>query len=456
MTNAGSDMLEAIIQLATTTRFEDMPESTLKAAQTFLLDSLAVGVAGRRQPHRDAVVGVAASWGKGDIARVFGDKVRLPATAAAFVNAYQIHCLEFDCVHEPAVAHVLTAVVPAALAECEQRPRPVNGPTLLHALVLGVEMAALLGLAATAPLSFFRPATVGVFGAAMAVAVLRGFDSERMRNCFGHALSQAAGTMQAHEEGKPVLPLQIAGAARAGLVAADLATAGIPAPRHSLEGRYGYFALFEESWERNAALDNLGKVWQVTRVSHKPYPSGRATHGGIAGVLRLKRDGVTADNLAKLTLSAPPLIHQLVIRPAKAAMDLNYARLCFAYVGAVALVKGTVGLEHFSATGLGDPDILAVAGRIEAVRNATPDPAAFIPQALTAELRDGSARKTRIDALPGSPQAPLGTAARQAKIEACVSTVYGTSQRAEALAKAVASLPHSSNAASLLDPITDN
>ncbi|MDE0061576.1 MAG: MmgE/PrpD family protein [Gammaproteobacteria bacterium] len=447
-------MLEDLVSFVTATRFRDVPPSAVGAAQAFLMDSLAVGVAGKPHPHRKAVVKVASGWGEGADARVLGDGLRLPAAAAAFVNAYQMHCLEFDCVHEQAVAHVMTAVAPAALAECERCAAPVNGQQLLTALVLGVEVASLLGLAATAPLTFFRPATVGVFGAAAAVGVLRGFDAARMRDCLGHALSQAAGTMQAHEEGKPTLPLQIAGAARAGLVAADLAAAGIPAPQDSLEGRYGYFRLFEESWDAGGLIDGLGDVWQVTRLSHKPWPSGRATHGGIEGVLQLRADGVTTANLAKLTLAAPPLIHQLVIRPPAPAMDVNYARLCFAYVGAVALCEGSVSLDHFSAERLRDPGVLAVAGRFGAELNAVSDPAAFVPQALTAELRDGSCRTVPVDAVPGSPECPLDEAACRAKADACLQGIYGGSIRGEVLAESVSALPGSPDASRVLDPVT--
>ena len=451
---AAHELLEEVIQLATATRFADLPRSAVRAAETLLVDSLAVGVAGRLHPHRDAVVEVAAKWGDGAAARVLGDSIRLPAPTAAFVNAYQIHCLEFDCVHEPAVVHVMTAVVPAALAECEQARVPINGRELLRAVILGVEVASLLGLAATAPLTFFRPATAGVFGAATAVGTLRGFDVVRMRHCLGHALSQAAGTMQAHEEGKPTLPLQLAGAARAGLVAADLAAAGIPAPANILEGRYGYFRLFEQSWDTGNLVGELGNTWQITQVSHKPYPCGRATHGGIAGVLQLRRQGVTAANLAKLLLTAPPLIHQLVIRPPKLAMDVNYARLCFGYVGAVALLDGAVGLEHFAPERLGDPDTLAVAKRFTAEVGSISDPAAFVPQRLTVELLDGSSRKVRIDALPGSPQHPLDQTARRAKARSCLAGVYGEPDRVDALTQAAELLPRAANAASLLDPVT--
>ena len=447
-------MLEALVQLAATTRFRDLPPSAVATAQTFLLDCLAVGVAGRRNPLRDAVAGTVGNWGQGAAARVLGDALRLPAPSAAFLNAYQMHCQEFDCVHEPAVAHVMTAVSAAALAEAEQAPRPADGRRFIAALALGVEVASVLGLAATSPLAFFRPATTGVFGAGVAVGVLRGFAAAQLRLCFGHALSGVAGTMQAHEEGKPTLPVQLGNAARAGLVAADLATAGVPAPLDALEGRYGYLSLFEGSWSTSGLPEALGDPWRITELSHKPHPSGRATHGGIEGVLRLREQGVSAANLVSMELSAPPLVHQLVIRPAQAGMDLNYARLCFPYVGAVALTHGAVGLEHFAAAMLHDDRLLRLAQRFVAHRNDVQDPAAFTPQTLTAKLRDGTIQSVRIDHLLGAPQHPLSEADRHAKIGSCLASVYVDPTRAEALIQAVAELPATTGIRNLLAPVT--
>ncbi len=448
-------MLDELIHFVSVTRYDDLPKPALQAARTFALDSLAVGVAGRLHPHRDAVVRVASAWGEGHAARVLGDALRLPAPSAAFVNAYQIHCLEFDCVHEAAVAHVMTAVVAAALAECEQAAAPPDGRRFLLALILGVEVAALLGLAATAPMTFFRPATTGVFGAAVAVGTLRGFDAAMMRSCLGHALGQVAGTMQAHEEGKPTLPVQLAGAARGGLVAADLAQAKVSAPMDVLEGRYGYFRLFERSWDTTGLAEHLGKTWRVTELSHKPFPCGRATHGGIEGVLRLRHQGANKDNLAQLALSAPPLIHQLVIRPAKRDMEVNYARLCFAYVGAVALNEGTVDLNHFGPAWLRNPALISLAERFTATVNPMSNAAAFVPQTLIAQLVDGSSRSVRIEALLGSPEQPLDDAARRAKVGACLASVYSGAARCAALLEATGDLAEAENAAQcLLDPVT--
>jgi 2-methylcitrate dehydratase PrpD len=52
---------------------------------------------------------------------VIGCAQRLPAISAAFVNAFQIHCLEWDAVHEPAVVHALSVVTAALMASLDRR-----------------------------------------------------------------------------------------------------------------------------------------------------------------------------------------------------------------------------------------------------------------------------------------------------------------------------------------------
>ena len=447
-------LMDRLTQLAVETAFDDLPPAAVDATQTFLLDCLAVGVAGRTGPWREEILGMALAWGQGGTARVLGDEIAAPPATAAFVNAWQMHCLEFDCVHEGAVAHVMTAVVPAALAECDRCP--VDGRQLLLALTIGVEVAATLGLAANAPLRFFRPATVGAFGAAVTVGVLRGFDGAAIKRCLGHALGQVAGTMQAHEEGKPTLPLQLGAAARAGLVAADCAQAGIPAPANALEGRYGYLPLFETCANARDAARQVGGPWCVTELSHKPYPSGRATHGGIEAALRLRAQGVRPSNLRSMRLHAPPLIHQLVIRPARQGMTANYARLCFPYVGAVALACGRVGLDHFSEQALNQAAPLALAERFIATADESSDPAAFTPQSLSAELHDGRRLEVRIEDLLGSPPHPLTPPQQEAKVRTCLAAAFADDARSQRLMAAVRDLPQADDARTLLDPITES
>ena len=64
-------------------------------------------------------------------------------------------------------------------------------------------------------------------------------------------------------------------------MACDLAAEGIVGPREIIEGEFGYLNLIEDGYDFADLLTNLGKNWQITEVAHKPFPSGRATHGVV-------------------------------------------------------------------------------------------------------------------------------------------------------------------------------
>ena len=394
-------------------------DSAYDAAKTFILDTLGVGIAGANAPFRDTVGSVAASWGEGSGATVFGTNASVPPATAAYLNGFQIHSMEYDCVHEPAVVHPMATVF-AAISSEAQRRGVTTGFELMEAVIVGVDVAVELGVAVSSPLKFFRPATAGLFGATLGIARLRGFDEATALSAMGCALAQVAGVMQAHLEGKPTLPVQIAGAARAAVVACDLAEAGLHGPEAALEGPAGYFAMFEDEADAQAAAKRLGRVHRITEVSWKPFPTGRAAQGGITLVQALREQGVRAENLESLTLSAPPIIPRLVDRPATLGMSPNYARLCFPWLGALTLVEGTVELSHFTREQLDDPELHRLAARIRVDTNDVTDPAEFVPQSATATLADGSTRLALAPRLFGSPAFPLTREQHLAKFRACI------------------------------------
>lgn len=407
-----------------------------------MLDTIGVGIAGCRSPYAAGVAQAATGWGSGAEAHVLATGQALPPPSAAMVNAFQAHALEFDCVHEAAVLHPFTVVVPVLLAEAERRvahgQSPLDGPTCVAAVAVGVELAASLGAAALSQIRFFRPATCGLFGATAALARARGLDQTQTAHALGYALAFASGTMQAHVEGTPALAASVGAAARSAFTAVDLVQAGLPGPMGSLEGPFGYLTLFEQAVDIERIKDRFGQEWRVCEVAHKPFPTGRAAHGGIDMIQQLRAQGLTADQLDRLVIEAPPLIQHLVGRPIlPPPLEVNYARLCLPYVGAVALLTGGVRLTDFEPERLNDPAVHAVASRIQVVVNpAIQDQAAFVPQRATAYRKDGRVMEVAIEALLGAPQRPLSREAHLDKFRACASFGWGHTapDRAERLA----------------------
>lgn len=422
-----SDVLARAIDHALCLPAGAIPRVAREAARTFLLDTLAVGVSGARVPEARWLAGVLDDGGRGE-ARVLSSGESLPAAPAAFRNAFQIHAQEFDCVHEGAVVHPMAVVGGVLLAVAERRGlrgAPVDGAAFTDALVVAVDIAATIGLCARAPMRFFRPAMAGALGALAGAARLEGLDAPTLRRAYGLLLGQLSGTMQAHREGTPGLPLQIGANARAAVTALDLAMAGFDGPRDALEGPFGYFVLVEGAFEL-APFDALGRVFRVAEVSHKPYPTGRAAHAALDGLDRLQQaHGFAADEVARVTLEAPPLVRRLVGRPASQQMAPSWARLCLPYLVATRLVNGGVRVEDFDPAALADPTRLARAAVVDWRANRTEDPNALVPQALQVVLRDGRELRVDLPAVLGSPQRPLDHGARRAKFEACLDASPG-------------------------------
>jgi 2-methylcitrate dehydratase PrpD len=385
-----------------------LPDAVRADTLRLLADTLAVGAAGHSIWH------IFDHSHDGRVRTLDGCNT-LPADSAAFNNGYAIHSLEWDAVHEPAVVHALSVVTASLLAMSDQR-RGSDPDHFLTCLAIGVDVAAGLGIAATGPMRFFRPATAGIIGGAIAVARFIKLSRSAYDDVMGFAYSFAGGTMQAHVEASVALPLQIANAARSAITAVELvAHSEPPAPHDVLEGPFGYSALFEPLDLVRYTAD-LGKVWRISEVSIKPFPSGRASHAILATVADIRESVRSID---RLTAHIPPLIMRLVGRPFAAEMTPAYARLCLPLLVALMLRDGRIDPRRFTSETFADPLIRELAGKISIVLDDNPDGNALGPQRLDIAYADGSSESINIPHALGSPDAPMSPAQLAAKYDLC-------------------------------------
>lgn len=402
------------------TRFADLPAAAVDAVKVYVLDSLGVGIAGSSVEGGAGLARIAAGWGAAAVSVWGRTAQQLAAPAAAFVNAWQMHNQEYDCLHEGAVVHAMASVLPAALAAAELRGG-IAGRELIAALAVGVDVAAGLGLASRAGFRFFRPATAGGFGAVAAAGRVLGLDRDALQTAFAWQLAQTSGTMQAHTEGSPILPVQVAFNARAALQSCEFATLGFAPARAVFEGPYGYLAVFEGSFELEPVLASLGRDWRIAEFSHKPFPAGRATHGGIEGVAALQAaHRFTAADVERIEIRVPPLTARLVSRPLLADSGASYCRLCMAYVVAKVVENGRIDLSDFRGEALSDPATHALAARIQTLGDGNPDPNALAPQSLTVTLKDGRKLEWQCETMLANPARPLSRDQHLAKFTRCL------------------------------------
>ncbi len=421
-----SGVVEAFADHALSARYENLTESAQDAVKTFILDSIGVGIAGANSPLSSQIRKATKNWSEHGNANVWGSgNVQVNSQTAAFLNGFQIHCQEFDCVHERALVHPMATILSAIMADIDQYSYTVSGPELAVAIAVAVDLSTGIGSCVESPLKFFRPANAGLFGAVLGISRLRRFNVDQVKNAMGYALAFNAGTMQAHHEGKPALPIQIANAARNAIAACDLAENGIEGPIDSLEGKFGYFALFEDKAHPETLTTNLGETWKITELSHKPFPTGRAAQGGIVLMQDLRSRRVTHNDIEKIWLDAPPLIERLVGRPVIRDMSPSYARLCFQYLGALALMKGYVELSDFEETSLRDSKVLELGNRIEVKSDGSINESTFTPQKMIVCLKNGRTIENSICVLYGSPSNPMSKEDQLRKFRNCVNFGFG-------------------------------
>lgn len=401
------DPIRDFANFVVATTYDEIPVSARAAVKIFVLDSLGVGLAGSSGPFVAELMATQALWGAGEDARLWSSGRRLPTPAAAMGNAYQMHNSEFDCIHDQAVVHALSVVLPCAISDAE-RSGSVNGQTLMSAVILGVDVVCNLGLAATSAMRFFRPGAAGLFGAVSAVGKMRGFDVDTLVRAYAIAYAQLCGTMQPHSEGSMLLGMQIGFNARNAIVACDMAGAGLPGLENVLLGPYGYFSLIEETYDLSGILTDLGRRWRIEEMSHKPFPAGRATHGVAEAALLLRAaHDLTGADIERVELALPPMTNRLVGRPAHGTMDVNYGRLCAPYVAALALLSGQVCLSGFTPTALRDPATLALADKISITVADNSDPNVLTPVEMTVTTRNKGVLRQTIETVLGHPDNPL-------------------------------------------------
>ncbi len=400
-------------------RFDDLTDDAIGQAKVFILDTLGVGISGSTAGGAGGLRDAAGSWGSGDEAIIWGRRGRVPAPAAALLNGFQIHCQEYDCVHEGAVLHPMATLLPALLAAAD-RKGGVSGRDLMAAVAVGCDISAGLGIASRSAMRFFRPATAGGFGATAGVARLMGFDLEQTCNAFGLQYAQTSGTLQPHVEGSVALPLQVGLNSRAALQACDLAAHGLPGPRDVFEGPYGYLRLFEGEWELEPVFAELGRRWRVAELSHKPYPAGRATHAGVEALIRLRKERpFTLEEVESVTIVGPPVTARLCSRPDLPNPTQNYARLCMSYIAAKVLLHGEIDLAHYRGDHLTDAETHRVAQRVKMLSDGGNDPNALVPVSTTIKLTNGETLFWNCTDMLASPKRRLTREQHLTKFRRC-------------------------------------
>lgn len=361
--------IDDVLEFASRTRWHDVPAQTRAHVKSLMLDSFTVLPAGYRAVGCHEVIGLLAEWPATRGASVLFNTLKLPPPTAAMANAMLAEAWDFDDTHDAAIVHCMSPVLYSALAAAEWSAQPVDGAGFLAAVAAGLEVLARLGMACTSPLTWTRTATLGGIGGALAAVRVSKGNREALINAAGIAYMQAAGNSQTIVDAATAKKLQVGFAARAAVLGTLLAGRGLTGPRDILEGKYGYYELYERgNHTLDSALDGLGDKWEIDNISVKPFPCARETHAPIFAALEASQGKkLRLSDIERVVVTGPGILRDISGKgtAGAGAAAVVSAHLSIPYTLAAVLLEGDLTLLDFTEARILQPERQQLAAAVE-------------------------------------------------------------------------------------------
>ncbi len=348
------------------------PDEALHLARRSFIDTVAVMIAGACEPATRIITDTVASWGAGKSVVVGSDQRQSPPFSA-LVGGTAAHALDFDDNFDPAKAHASAVLVPAIMAAGDDLGG--SGGQALDAYIVGLQVMGRVGQGlnpAHRARGWHATATLGVIGAAAAVARLLKLDATRAAHAVSLSTSMAGGFMS--QFGTMTKPTHAGLAAHGGVMAAYMAAGGLTAGADTLDGPHGMGILmvgpdFEtlraemkgkaEHGQTMTFPDTpIGKPLHILEygLKVKRFPNCGSIHRALDGLLQLRNEhGLRPENVARIVVRAPiahlnNLMYERPVDGLQAKFSLEYGIAC-------GLVTGGVQLADYTDEAVKRPDV---------------------------------------------------------------------------------------------------
>jgi len=359
------DYLDVLSNFAASLDFHVLPSAVQDQAHLVVADTIAAIAGGSKEPEARALAErYAREQGS---ASVIGLGRTISAGSAAFLNGTAGTFLEMDEGNRFCRGHPSVHVVPAALAYAEERG--CSGAEFMAAVVVGYEVAARVGAAASLRVSMHPHGTWGTIGAASAVARLARLDCTQMRETINVASSlTTASSKRTMLEGGLVRNVYAGISNQMGLLSVSLVESGFNGEHDGLTSVFG--AIVSERFDTARVVAGLGDVWEITRNYFKLHSCCRYNHGALDALDQLDANG---------NLPLPERIHSVRVTSYGYAAELSNpaprntlaAKFSMPFAVATRIVNKSSGVASFTWDTVRDERILALAARV----TVTEDPA---------------------------------------------------------------------------------
>ena len=404
------------------------PDAVLDAAQSAVIDTVGVALAGTLEPVSTAAARWISEIGAAPQATLWGRDFGTSIADAAFGNAIASHALDFDDTHPGTRGHTSAVLVPVVLAVGEATA--AAGEEVLAAYALAHEVGAKIGRAlgpGHLERGWHPTATVGTLAATAAAARLWRLDAAATRRAWGIAASGASGLMR--NFGTMTKPFHAGQAARCGVAAAWMARAGFTADESIFDGKGGFLATYRGDTAEpvEKLLDDLGTTWELLEPGNyvKRWPCCYSNHRAVGGLQQLvERHGVRPDEVDEVSVGfLPGGDTALVSRDPHTGLEGKFS---VEYTVAALLHDRALTLKTYTDAMVQRPGVRELMKKVRRFR--IPDEKTYSGVAGYNDIALSTRRgrfEMRVDRVPGSLAWPMTEADRIAKFVDCAALALG-------------------------------
>ena len=387
---------QSIGRFASALKLADVPQAVVDKAKLVFLDTLGIALASSTMDFGQIVTSVAQKLGGDANSILLGTANRVSAANAAIANGTLAHGLDYDDTLEEAIVHTGCCAWMTAFAVGEEVG--ASGAAVLEAAIAGTEVLCKVGLVAPGKFharGFHPTAICSTFGAAAAAGKLYGLNLEQWVDAFGLCGSQSSGIIEYLADGTWTKRMHPGWSAHGGVIATMLAKEGFRGPAKVFEGTHGFFSAFGGKNDyRFDKLLELGKEWEIPRLTFKSYPCGSISHPYMDCALKIKLKHLPPpEKIAEVICrTAEGPVHRLwePLADKQKPVSSYGAKFSLPYSIAVMLVRGRAGLEEFSDAAIRDPKLLQLAAKVRYELDPTIDYPRHFSGHVKVRMNDGA------------------------------------------------------------------
>jgi 2-methylcitrate dehydratase PrpD len=301
----------------------------------------------------------------------------------------------------------------------------VSGPNLITAVAIGQDIFARLRRHVEWQKDWNLSTVLGVLAAAAASARAMGLPAKKIAHAMGIATMQSSGIMEmVAGRGSDLRGLYAGFSAKGAVLAGLMAEKGVTGIDRMFEGQYGFMqTYFGGRYDRDALIRDLGVHFLGSGTLYKRWPCVGTAHSHMKAAIDIViENDLDREQIAEVRLHVGDY-HELMCQPLeerRAPATLADAKFSLPFLVSVAIVRRGMSVTDFSATGLRDPEILAIGRLVTLLRDPALDWKMELPAGrVEIRTRDGRSWINEGSAVPGNADNPMSWEDICAKFQEC-------------------------------------